>query len=212
LLAAVPAFALFLYLESHLIVIECPSCGKDINTDTPWLCGYKNCRNEDGVRFPFIYECKHCHYPPKAYVCHHCERVVYLTSDKQLEHAASRLESPKIPAPVAVAKDPAKDKAARHAEDLRDAEHELKMARYKKDIEIVKNKPTTPPQVRSENQSIIDRVRKGVEGGKTLIDLEGQLLDEARAAYPDDDDKLQEMEKAIREAIFREKDRLSGGF
>ncbi|MGA9451861.1 MAG: hypothetical protein WBW41_11040 [Verrucomicrobiia bacterium] len=58
----------------------------------------------------------------------------------------------------------------------------------------------------------MERVRRGVENGKTLIDLERQLNEEARAAYPNDPDAQAEMEKNITEAIFREKERTSGSF
>lgn len=212
LLAAVPAFAVYLYLESRLIVIECtnPNCEKDINTNTPWQCGFKGCRNENVVRFPFIHECETCHYPPKAYICHHCNGVIYLTSDRQKEHAARRLDSAK-PAPADTVRDPAKDNVTRQANELREAQHELAMARLKKDIEITKNKPARPPSPTTEIQAMIERIRKGVEGGKALIDLEAQLLNEARAEYANDEDKLKDMEQAIRQEIFREKDRQSGG-
>ncbi len=209
-LAALPAFAVYLYLESRLIVIECPSCEQDINTNTPWLCGYKGCRNEDGVGFPFIDECKHCHYPPKAYVCHHCNSVIYLTSDRQKEHAARRLDSPK-PERVAEIRDPAKDMTARHAEELRVAQHELAMAKVKKDIEITKNMPAKPPPPTTEIQAMIERMRKEVEKGKTLINVEREWLEEARKECGDNQDKFSEMEKNIRYAVWRERDRLEGG-
>lgn len=212
-LALIPAIFIYFYLESRLIVIECPSCQKDINTDTPWLCGFKGCRNENVAQFPFIYECEHCHYPPKAYVCHHCGRLVFLTSDRQAAHAAKRLDPGPPPVKtVVVVKDVVGDKVATQKEEIRDLEHKLKKTTIEKEIEIVKNKPSVPSPIRPEVQIIVERVRRGVENGKTLIDLERQLNEEARAAYPNDPDAQAEMEKNITEAIFREKERTSGSF
>ena len=61
--------------------------------------------------------------------------------------------------------------------------------------------------LKTDAQIIEERVRRGVENGKTLIELEAQLLDEARKKYANDPDSLFEMEKNIREVIFNEKDR-----
>jgi hypothetical protein len=212
--AFIPAFWFFYVRERRLIVIECPSCGKDINTNTPWECGYKGCRNENVDEYPFIRECEVCHYIPKAYVCHHhdCQRLIYLTSDRQQLYAAKQLN----PAPPPVKKEPiVKDvigeKIVKQKEEVRDLEHDLKKTTIQKQIEIVKNKPIVPPPATTEAQTIIERVRKGVNNGKTLIDLERQLMDEARAAYPNNPDELESMERVIREIIFNERERRPGG-
>ncbi len=39
LVAGVLGFGLYYYLESRLLVITCPYCRKDINTNTPWQAG-----------------------------------------------------------------------------------------------------------------------------------------------------------------------------
>ena len=69
------AFCLFLlYLDRRTIGIQCQSakCLKIIETNTPWECGFKHCQNENTNAFPFINQCEHCHFIPKAYECHHC--------------------------------------------------------------------------------------------------------------------------------------------
>jgi hypothetical protein len=210
LLAFVPAILTFLYLESRVIVIECPSCQRDINTNTPWECGYKGCRNENVDKYPFIHECEVCHYIPKAYVCHHndCQRLIYLTSDRQQDYAAKRLEPPKSPPPAALVKDPVKEKTTRQVEEIRAVQHELAIAKLKKEMEIVKNKPATPPPVTSETQAIMDRVRKEVARGKTLLNLEAELLAEARKECGDDEENFSEMKKVILQVMWMEKERM----
>ena len=208
--AFVLAFWFFYVRERRLIVIECPSCKRDINTNTPWECGYKGCRNENVDEYPFIHECEVCHYVPKAYVCHHhdCQRLIYLTSDRQQDYAAKRLEPPKSPPPAAPVKDPVKEKTTRHVEEIRDVQHDLAIAKLKKEMEIVKNKPATPPPVTSEAQAIMDRVRKEVARGRTLLNLEAELLAEARKECGDDEEKFSEMKKIILQVMWMEKERM----
>jgi hypothetical protein len=58
-------------------------CGKYVDTNTPWICGSKGCRNDNIDDFPFIYKCEHCGDYPKAYQCHHCGKLIYFTKDEQ---------------------------------------------------------------------------------------------------------------------------------
>jgi len=80
------AFCLFFFLlQNRAIRIACSNerCGKDIETNTPWICGNKGCRNDHVDQFPFIYKCEVCGYYPKAYECHHCGQLIFFTSDHQ---------------------------------------------------------------------------------------------------------------------------------
>ena len=209
LVAGIIAFAVYYYLESRLLVITCPYCRKDINTNTPWQCGFKGCHNLNVDEFPFVHECgdRDCHYIPKAYICHHCEKPIYLTTDQQQMHAARRLESLEHPVKVVI-KDLAQDKASRQKDEIGDLEHELGVTTLKKKIEIVKNMPADAPVVKTDAQIMAERVRRGIENGKTLLELEVELLADARKQYANDPDMLFEMEKVIREVIFNEKDRM----
>ena len=75
----------FFYLDHRAIRIKCPygRCQEIIETNTPWICGNKGCKNENVDEFPFIYKCEHCGYYPKAYKCHHCGELIYFTDDEQ---------------------------------------------------------------------------------------------------------------------------------
>ena len=92
-------FYLF-YLEHQTITLECPNCYNYIEIDTPWLCGYKQCKNENIRSFPFIGECEHCHQTPKAYECHHCHKLIHFTRDRQKAFFARRLTAEELVPPV----------------------------------------------------------------------------------------------------------------
>jgi hypothetical protein len=74
----------------------CPHCKGYIETNTPWICGYKGCRNENADDFPFISECEHCRAKPKAYKCHHrgCEKLIFFTKDNQTFNFAQCINMP----------------------------------------------------------------------------------------------------------------------
>lgn len=206
LIAGGLAFGLYFFLESRLMVIECPNCQQDINVNTPWECGFKGCRNENVDEFPFVHECEHCHYPPKAYVCHHCGSHIFLTSDRQKIHAAKRLEFPKpVPPPVntvTVVLDPAKDKEIAQKIEKRDLQHELDVATYKKKIEIVQKMSAESPQTRTESDAIKERILKEIQKGKTYYQVELEELAKVRAECANNPDMLPEMENLVREAVF----------
>lgn len=75
----------FFYLDHRVIRIKCSNrrCGEIIETNTPWICGHKGCKNDNPDDYPFIYKCEHCEYQPKAYKCHHCGELIFFTEDEQ---------------------------------------------------------------------------------------------------------------------------------
>src|ERR1044071_5454799 len=77
------AFCLFFGLQKRPIGIRCTNCRKFLKTNTPWVCGFKQCRNDQTDDFPFVNRCQHCEAEPKAYKCHHCGELIYFTEDRQ---------------------------------------------------------------------------------------------------------------------------------
>ena len=197
--ALVAALATFLYLESRVIVIfiECPSCRKPIDTTTRWECGFKQCWNENTGAFPFIHECEHCHFVPKAYLCHHCLKPIFLTPDRQALHAAKCLAEPIKP--KMVVKDVMGEKVAGQNEEVRDLEHQLKKTTLEKQIEIEKNKPLKSA---TEEQALEDEITEEVDRGETLDAIEERLKTKADAKYPNDEHKRQKAHARIEQAIL----------
>jgi hypothetical protein len=205
-IAFLPALCLYCYLESRVIVIECPSCGKDIDTNTPWLCGYKQCRNENvDHEHPFINECEHCQYIPKAYECHHCNRLIYLTTDRQQIHAAKCLVAPEPLKVRTVVKDVIGDKVATQKEEVRDLEHQLKRTVLEKQIEIEKNKQGAPV-TKTPEQELEDEIGMDVNQGMSLYAVEQRLKAKADVEFPKDEHKRQQKYALIERAIANRMD------
>jgi hypothetical protein len=78
------SFLFFKVWYYRAILIECDLCHKKIGTNIPWICGFKQCRNDNVDEYPFVHRCEHCGAEPKAYMCHHCdtEHLIFLTPDQ----------------------------------------------------------------------------------------------------------------------------------
>ena len=201
--ALLPAFCLYLYLESRVIIIKCPNCKQNIDTSTPWLCGFKACRNENvSHQYPFIHECEHCHFIPKAYQCHHCGKPVFLTTDRQKLHAAKCLDAP-APAPVAVRAAVFEEKVITQQDEVRDLEHELRKTSLKKQIEIEASKPVTPlaTAIKTPEQALEEEIEKALKGTVTLYDIERRLKAKANEDFAGDGHGLAQRLSLIKQEI-----------
>lgn len=144
------AFYLKALWDKRPIKITCGHCDKVILSNTPWVCGECEAGNTDTDFFPFCFKCKSCTATPKAYKCHHCNKIIFLSEDKDKTKYAYRLHSPKE-----------KPKADEHlekveelrksrtvkAEELSEARVEEELLEIKKRIKEKKQKPRTPKQV-----------------------------------------------------------------
>jgi len=136
------AAAWYLYyfiLDKRAIGIRCNHCLKYIATNTPWVCGFCQARNQRVAEFPFVHQCEHCEAEPKAYQCHHCEHIIFLTADQLTENYA-RCVSP----PVG---DIAKDEMNLQEREKRKMEHELLMTRLTGELTDAKRKVEPPKKV-----------------------------------------------------------------
>jgi hypothetical protein len=87
----------YAFLNNWPIGFDCPhpGCGKYIESNHPWICGFKQCRNDNADDYPFVRECEHCHAKPKSYICHHCEKPIFLSKDKLNKNHARCTRPPK---------------------------------------------------------------------------------------------------------------------
>jgi hypothetical protein len=126
-------FCLFFFvLHKRAIGIMCPHCHKYIETNTPWICGFKQCKNEQVEDFPFVYHCQHCGAEPKAYQCHHCGGLIFFTKDQLKINYAKCVN---LPAKI---KPPKKDKESKDIEKYSKGIQvtELKVKKAKLDLEL----------------------------------------------------------------------------
>ena len=129
----------FFVLNKWAIDIRCPSCFRILKSNTPWICGYKFCRNENVDNFPFISRCQHCGTEPKSYKCHHseCGQLIFFTNDRQKTNYATFISSSSnLPPPPSKPKEPGKweKKVAQESEELHNLQHELKKTQLQGDI------------------------------------------------------------------------------
>jgi len=174
-------FTLFFFvLDKQAIGIKCQRCGKHVESNTPWICGYNQCRNERVYEFPFIYQCQHCGLEPKAYQCHHCNELIFLSKDHQRTNYAKFAERLVVkPKPIKVVKDPKAEKIAKEHEEIHELEHELKVTELKAGIHEVKAKimPLKTDQELMEEslQSFYNRNIGAEEAGrkmKAMVDIQ----------------------------------------
>jgi DNA-binding transcriptional MerR regulator len=69
-------------LNNKPVGFDCPHCKQYIESNHPWICGFKQCRNDNADAYPFVHRCEHCGAEPKAYQCHHCGKLIFLSKDE----------------------------------------------------------------------------------------------------------------------------------
>lgn len=185
----------FLYLDRRSIGIECGGCGRVVDSNTPWECGFKQCRNENTHAFPFINECEHCHFIPKAYECHHCQRLIFLSKDKQDFQFAKILIIPKF----TEVKNVVGEKITAQTEEVRDLEHQLRKTELQKQIEIEKNKSVSG--MKTAEQALEEEINAEANGGMTIYAIEARLKLKADKEFAKDEHKREQKHALIQEAI-----------
>jgi hypothetical protein len=177
----------FFFLHKRAIAIECPHCGKYIQTNTPWVCGVcgvKNLRVDD---FPFVNRCenKECGCEPKAYKCHYldCGELIFLSHDKSEINYAQCVNMPEKSRPVT------KSKSQNKVADLHEAIQvgELQVKKAKIDAELKGITAELEPPKRKTAFEELEEYYKGMMGNedaakkwKAAIDEEFKTNDDER--------------------------------
>jgi DNA-directed RNA polymerase subunit RPC12/RpoP len=180
-LADFAAIALWYYVLFHVaryrtIRLRCPHarCFKPIDGDTQWKCGNCGIVNKDTDRFPFINRCQHCGFIPKAYKCHHCGEMVFLTEDRQALNYAT-CANYRLPASPDERADKGHERTKTQKQrELEIAQLEGDIAEKKRRYEIPKIK-TIQEQIEAEMDSDYARIMGAREHARKLherIDVE----------------------------------------
>jgi hypothetical protein len=152
--AIIGVLCLFIYLNTRAVGIQCPHCKKYISTNTPWICGNKDTphRNDRFKDFPFIHQCQHCGFIPKAYECHHCFKLIFLSEDQQQTAYAKCADLPdRAPTPRPVEKDPYEGEISKKKKEVELTELNLKKAKF--DVELKGYKETLePPKPKTQRE------------------------------------------------------------
>jgi hypothetical protein len=100
-LALSGAYYLYVLWDKRPIRLCC-GCEEILLTTTPWVCGVCKRVNRNANEYPFVHRCEHsdCGAEPKAYKCHHCNELIFLTEDEDKTNYAYCLNSPdELPKP-----------------------------------------------------------------------------------------------------------------
>lgn len=182
---AVTTYILFVVLEKRASLITCPNCGKQVATNTPWVCGVCGKSNLKVDDFPFTHRCEHCGIEPKAYRCHHpkCGELIFFSEDKQKENCA-RCLSPEAPAP------PPKDKGVARKEELEDVLHEIDMTKRKAELDELQDAQKNRKRTKKEQVEESFKSYRGTVMGARAFAREWKML--KTAELKDDPDLLQD--------------------
>ncbi len=128
----------FFFLRKRILGILCTRCEQYIETNTPWLCSLCGTKNIRAYDFPFVNCCEGCGWEPKAYKCHHCGEMIFLSDDKNKINYAQCINLPDKPKPVKIKKDRSADDIAKQSRDIQVAELNLKKAKLDLELKGVK--------------------------------------------------------------------------
>jgi DNA-directed RNA polymerase subunit M/transcription elongation factor TFIIS len=142
-LIAILYYLYFFIWDKRAIKICCPECLKYIRSNTPWVCGVCGAKNLKVDEFPFVHRCgnENCGAEPKAYQCHHCDALIFLTEDEDKRNYAVCVN---IPAPVE--KDEIGEKIFQQREQKRDLVHEIEITELQGTLKEAKNKIDPPKE------------------------------------------------------------------
>ena len=156
------AAAAFIYSEimQRKIKMFCDNCEKFIDHLMAWKCGYCDTENDSTVRFSFLNKCKCCGRSPHAFMCPHCEKLIYFDGQHfASNHAKSATATP----PPVVSPD------ADHAREVKEIERKREITRL--NAELVKE------------EAELERVRQ-LKDDSTKKPL-GEKLEESFSAFRD---------------------------
>ena len=159
-----------------------------IETNTPWICGFKQCRNERVDDFPFIYRCQHCGAEPKAYQCHHCGELIFFTTDQQKINYAKCVNIPVKTTPAE--KDRTAEKITKQHEEKRDLMHELEVTQLKGDLKEAK-KRVEDPKEKTERQILEESIARFVDRNMSGAAIVQRLKAENADKYKDNPEELE---------------------
>jgi hypothetical protein len=157
LVVDVVAISLAVYLKTiwdrRPIKLACGNCEAIILSNTPWVCGVCGEKNTDTDHFPFVHKCKSCGSSQKAYKCHHCDELIFLSEDKAKTNYAYSLNSPdEAPKPDEQVEKLKKLRATKEekAERLGIAEIDGELIQIRNRLKLQKQKKKTPKELLQE--------------------------------------------------------------
>ena len=158
----------FSLLNRRPIQLICGKCCNSIMSNTPWVCGVCGETNLDTVQFPFVHRCEYCAAESKAYKCHHCGELVFLTPDKQKSNYAFCINDKSEP------RRPGGDaEAQRHKvrqEQVARAQHEVEIAKLQAELKALQVRVREQEKLSAAELKKV-QVEEQIDGAITLTQL-----------------------------------------
>jgi len=188
----------FFILQNRPIKLHCPHCEKIIRSNTPWVCGFCKESNRNANEYSFVDKCGHCKDEPKAYKCHHCGEMIYLSDDEDKINYAYALNSPvEIPQldERAIKRQAHEGKKEDKINAIEAAELDLKLKQIKERKKGPKLK--TPYE---QKQELCEKDYVGIMG---VVEYVRRKTIEVEKLYKNDPESLKKALEAIKEIESR---------
>jgi len=198
-------YFLFIFLENQPIKLVCKKCQQVILSNTPWTCSACGKANKNVRKYPFVDKCEFCGVEPKAYRCHHCQDLIFLTEDKLKQNYAYCLNSPaEIPEP-----DARTVELIRQAREWEDKKHEVAMVhrqliitKMKARMEEIK-KAAEPIKVKTPREQKEESLKNYVAGTVGDRELAAKQKAENAITFKDHPEDLKDANQAVDEWLIR---------
>ena len=191
-------FAVLWVLHVKGGTIKCDHCPQYIAINTPWICGFRGCRNDNVEEFPFVNKCQ-CGAEPKAYQCHHCTQLIFLGSDR-LTTGFARCAIVQSEEP----KPPIIQEAERLKQELYKTHLEADLARQKQALEELQ-KPSF--QQKREFDALLGEARDKLAAKAELFELRKKLRketnDNPNLTPEQKEEQLREIDRTVEETLMR---------
>jgi hypothetical protein len=171
-------FYVFLLWDNRPIRVRC-ACGQIVLSNTPWACGHCGHKNRNANEHSFLGACESCHDEPKAYKCHHCNQLMFLSEDKNLRNYASCINSPSAMTQA----EKLQKKKEKKEKQKTDIEHEIYMKEKSKIVaELDADLAKIMDDAKVKGKSPAVRARKALKGFIDFRTAVQQAADQ-RTAY-----------------------------
>ena len=171
------AYCLYILWHQRPIRLRCPECERVILSNTPWVCGVCKQPNRNTADYPFVHRCEHegCRTEPKAYKCHLCHELIFLSEDEDKTNYAHSLNSPaEIPQP-----DERMEKLKKVKEKKQDKNDKIELAELDERLRTIRKRLKVEKK-KSAKESLKDEVDSMMELEEAAIALKAEITEECK--------------------------------
>ena len=197
----------YTFWKRRPIRLRCRECREVIITNTPWVCGYCRKPNLNPLEFPFVDKCANpeCGLEPKTYRCHHCNKFIFLTPDKDQINFAYRFNSQaditEADREAAKLKQDREKKRDNQAERLLTKKEEVAMAEVEKRLAELRKKiqadtvEASGPEIRLRGLMQLELQIRDLKKTVTVLFKDDEEMLERALAYLDQVYQLEKEER-----------------